>query len=216
MSWSRSSGVPARKPSSSMPARPIALRLFATALVPIPLRPITRSSHTQNGRPSRTTTCGPRSACARASRDSHRPGGTAWKIQVVVAGVEVGRRVHGAHGRLRRGAAMRSLIDRGGAPAVVPPSTGQHDAGDLRRPVARQVQDRVRDVTRRSRRAAAAASRGTISDWSSDALIAVGMCAGATQFTRTPCSASSIGDRSREVDDRGLRRAVRHHARRRR
>lgn len=78
MSARRSLGVLARKPSSSIPARPIALSVFETLLFDaIPLRPITRSSQTQTDFPSWVTTRGPRSAWARGSRDSHTSDGTA-------------------------------------------------------------------------------------------------------------------------------------------
>src|SRR5437773_1826885 len=111
------------------------------------------------------------------------------EVEVIVAGVHgVG---HGlAHFSALGALAIKLLIERGGAPAVVPPSTGN----------TMPVICAARSLARNS--AASATSRGdptrcsgciafTISPWSRFALIAVGMCAGAMQFTRTPWPASS-------------------------
>src|SRR5262249_51763595 len=77
----------------------------------------------------------------------------------------------------------RSFIERGGGPAVVPPSTGS----------VMPVICAARSLARNN--AASATSRGVpcrcsgciaamILDWSNVVLIAVGMCAGAMQLTR--------------------------------
>ena len=77
---------------------------FCAALTPaLPLRPMTRSSHTHTGLPSRVDHVRPHARRARAGR-SRLPelGRHRGEIEVVVAGVDAGAGIHGATSPWRR------------------------------------------------------------------------------------------------------------------
>ena len=132
--------------------------LFCAALAPaIPLRPMHAVLAHPHRVPSRVDDV--RAALGERARQPRLPdvGRDRGEIEVVVAGVDAGRRIHGPYFGLRVGAAATSLIFAIGRPAVVPPSTGSTIPVTCAERSLARYSTAFATSLRRSRRAGAAA-----------------------------------------------------------